>query len=87
MTVIKISAIPTQPTRPPLMIRKGRDSMSVRADGFQNKETLLPEQRMYLDRCMDFLARMIEKYGDEVKLPPPETGTTKQPGNAQADAA
>ena len=27
------------------------------------------EQEMYFDQCMDFLARMIEKYGDQVKLP------------------
>ena len=69
------------------MIRKGRDGMGVRADGFQNEESLLPEQRMYFDRCMDFLARMMEKYGDEVKLPPPETGTTKQSGDMRTDAA
>ena len=27
------------------------------------------EQEMYFDQCVDFLARMIEKYGDHVKLP------------------
>ena len=69
------------------MIRKGRDGMGVRANGFQNEESLLPEQRMYFDRCMDFLARMMEKYGDEVKLPPLETGITKQPGGVRTDAA
>lgn len=69
------------------MIRKGRDGMSVRTDGFQNEESLLPEQRMYFDRCMDFLARMMEKYGDEVKLPLPETGIVAQTDEAQSDAA
>lgn len=68
------------------MIRKGREGMGVRANGFQNEEILLPEQRMYFDRCMDFLARMMEKYGDEVKLPPLETGTTKRSGDMRADA-
>lgn len=42
---------------------------------------------MYFDRCMDFLAGMMEKYGDEVKLPLPETGTTKRSGNTRTDAA
>lgn len=60
--------------------------MGVRTDGFHNEEGLLPEQRMYFDRCMDFLARMMEKYGDEVNLPPPEAETTKQSGDARADA-
>ena len=69
------------------MARKGRDGMGVRADGFRDEESLLPEQRMYFDRCMDFLARIMEKYGDEVKLPLPETGTTKQRGDARTDAA
>ncbi len=59
------------------MIRKGRDSMGAKTDEFQNEEGLLPERRMYFDRCMDFLARMMEKYGNEVKLPLPETGTVK----------
>ena len=27
------------------------------------------EQEMYFDQCVDFLARMIEKYGDRVILP------------------
>ena len=27
------------------------------------------EQEMYFDQCIDFLARMIEKYGDQIKLP------------------
>ena len=27
------------------------------------------EQQMYFDQCVDFLARMIEKYGDQIKLP------------------
>ena len=27
------------------------------------------EQQMYFDQCMDFLARMIEKYGDQIKFP------------------
>ncbi len=27
------------------------------------------EQEMYFDQCIDFLARMIKKYGDQVKLP------------------
>ena len=26
------------------------------------------EYNMYFDQCMDFLARMIEKYGDKVDL-------------------
>lgn len=69
------------------MIRKGRDGMGMRTDGFRDEESLLPEQRMYFDRCMDFLARMMEKYGDEVKLPLPETGTTKRSGNTRTDAA
>lgn len=69
------------------MSRKGRDGIAVKTGEFQNEENLLPEQRMYFDRCMDFLVRMIEKYGDEVKLPPPETGTTRQSGDTQADAA
>lgn len=46
------------------MGRKGRDGMGVRTDRFLNEENLLPEQRMYFDRCMDFLARIMEKYGD-----------------------
>ena len=24
---------------------------------------------MYFDQCMEFLARMIEKYGDEIEFP------------------
>lgn len=51
--------------------------MGAKTDEFQNEEGLLPERRMYFDRCMDFLARMMEKYGNEVKLPLPETGTVK----------
>lgn len=27
------------------------------------------EQQMYFDQCIGFLARMIEKYGDQIKLP------------------
>lgn len=27
------------------------------------------EQEMYFDQCIDFLARMIKKYGDQVRLP------------------
>ena len=27
------------------------------------------EQEMYFDQCVDFLARMIEKYGDQIILP------------------
>lgn len=27
------------------------------------------EQEMYFDQCMDFLARMIEKYGDQIRFP------------------
>lgn len=29
------------------------------------------EQAMYFDQCMEFLARMIEKYGDRVCFPDP----------------
>lgn len=61
--------------------------MGVRADGFRDGESLLPEQRMYFDRCMDFLAGMMEKYGDEVKLPLPETGIVAQTDEARSDAA
>lgn len=42
---------------------------------------------MYFDRCMDFLAGMMEKYGDEVKLPLPETGIVAQTDEARSDAA
>lgn len=27
------------------------------------------EQQMYFYQCVDFLARMIEKYADQIKLP------------------
>lgn len=27
------------------------------------------EQNIYFERCIDFMARMIEKYGDEILLP------------------
>lgn len=27
------------------------------------------EQEMYFEQCVNFLARMIEKYGDQIKLP------------------
>lgn len=30
------------------------------------------EQAMYFDQCMDFLARMIEKYGDRIHFPDPQ---------------
>ncbi len=61
--------------------------MGARADGFQDVESLLPEQRMYFDRCMDFLARMMEKYGDEIELPIPKNGTAAQPDDTQSNAA
>jgi ribosome assembly protein YihI (activator of Der GTPase) len=69
------------------MIRKGREGMGVRTDEFQNEESLLPEQRVYFDRCMDFLARMMEKYGDEIELPLPKTGTAAQTDDTRSDAA
>lgn len=33
---------------------------------------LLSSQQMYFDRCVDFLATMMEKYGAEIQLPMPE---------------
>lgn len=33
-----------------------------------NEEELLLRQQMYFDRCVDFLALMIEKYGGEIEL-------------------
>ena len=69
------------------MAKKGRDGMAVKTGEFQNEENLLPEQRMYFDRCMDFLARMIEKYGDEIELPQSESGTTAQSNDVRPDAA
>jgi hypothetical protein len=33
------------------------------------QEVLLLENNIYYDRCMDFLARMIEKYGDRIVFP------------------
>lgn len=35
------------------------------------------EQNIYFERCVDFLARMIEKYGDELLLE--ENEKEKQP--------
>lgn len=40
------------------------------------------EGNIYYDRCMDFLARMIEKYGGEVPLP----NGVVNPTSATADA-
>ena len=69
------------------MGRKGCDGMAMKTGEFQNEENLLPEQRMYFDRCMDFLARMMEKYGDEIELPQSKSGTATPPNNARPDAA
>ncbi len=33
------------------------------------------ENNIYFDRCIDFLVRMIEKYGDTIELP--DTYNTK----------
>ena len=59
--------------------------MNERQDEFRH---LRLEQRMYFDRCMDFLARMMEKYGGELELPPQKTGITDtQSDDKRADAA
>lgn len=48
------------------------------------------ENNIYYDRCMEFLARMIEKYGDEIVLPdtsgqesPPETHSETESASSQ----
>lgn len=35
------------------------------------------ENNVYFDHCMDFLARMIEKYGDRIVFPDQETPEEK----------
>ena len=45
------------------------------------------EQEMYFDQCMDFLARMIEKYGDRVKFPDePEHEYSNKMASADGEA-
>ena len=63
--------IPTIATIPSLTARKERDGMGVKKSEYRNEEELLLRQQMYFDRCVDFLALMIEKYGGEIELPLP----------------
>ena len=60
--------IPTIATIPSLTVRKERDGMGVKKSEYRNEEELLLRQQMYFDRCVDFLALMIEKYGGEIDL-------------------
>ena len=78
--------IPTIATIPSLTARKERDGMGVKKSEYRNEEKLLLRQQMYFDRCVDFLALMIEKYGGEIELPLPEA-TNPQADRVVADAA
>lgn len=60
--------------------------MGVKKSKYRNEEELLLRQQMYFDRCADFLALMIEKYGGEIELPLPEA-TNLQADRVVADAA
>ena len=78
--------IPTIATIPSLTVRKERDGMGVKKSEYRNEEELLLGQQMYFDRCVDFLALMIEKYGGEIELPLPEA-TNPQADRVVANAA
>ena len=78
--------IPTIATILSLTVRKERDSMGVKKSEYRSEEELLLRQQMYFDRCVDFLALMIEKYGGEIELPLPEA-TNPQVDRVVANAA
>ena len=71
---------------PSLTIRKERDGISVKKSEYKDVEELLLRQLMYFDRCVDFLALMIEKYGGEIELPLPEA-INSQIDKAEPNAA
>lgn len=45
------------------------------------------ENSMYFDQCMDFLARMIEKYGDKIEFPKDADRIQKEDNDNQRKAA
>ena len=60
--------VPTIVAISSLAARKERDGMGVKKSEYRHEKELLLRQQMYFDRCVDFLALIIEKYGGEIEL-------------------
>lgn len=60
--------------------------MGMKKSGHRSEEERILSQRMYFERCADFLALMIEKYGGEIEVPLPGEANP-QPDEAGPNAA